>query len=40
MTAPSRTLLRLASAGVAIAVVRRGDRLEEALSGLRERAVG
>ena len=37
---PSRTLLRLASAGVAIAVVRRGDRLEDSLSGLRERAVG
>jgi uncharacterized protein (DUF58 family) len=39
-TAASRTLLRLASAGVAIAVVRRGDRLEEALGALRERAVG
>ena len=39
-TAASRTLLRLASAGVAIAVVRQGDRLEEALGALRERAVG
>jgi uncharacterized protein (DUF58 family) len=39
-TAASRTLLRLASAGVAIAVVRHGDRLEEALGALRERAVG
>ena len=36
----SRTLLRLASAGVSIAVVRHGDRLEDALGGLRERAVG
>jgi uncharacterized protein (DUF58 family) len=36
----SRTLLRLASAGVTVAVVRRGDRLEEALGALRERAVG
>jgi uncharacterized protein (DUF58 family) len=36
----SRALLRLASAGVAIAVVRDGDRLEDALGGLRERAVG
>jgi len=39
-TAASRTLLRLASAGVTIAVVRHGDRLEEALGPLRERAVG
>ena len=39
-TAPSRTLLRLAGAGVTIAVVRRGDRLEDALGALRERAVG
>ena len=39
-TAASRTLLRLASAGVAIAIVRQGDRLEEALGALRERAVG
>ena len=39
-TAASRTLLRLASAGVTIAVVRNGDRLEEALGALRERAVG
>ncbi len=39
-TAASRTLLRLASAGVTIAVVRHGDRLEEALGALRERAVG
>ncbi len=39
-SAPSRTMLRLASAGVAIAVIRQGDRLEDALSGLRERAVG
>ena len=38
--AASRTLLRLASAGVTIAVVRHGDRLEEALGALRERAVG
>jgi uncharacterized protein (DUF58 family) len=36
----SRSLLRLASAGVTIAVVRNGDRLEEALGALRERAVG
>ena len=39
-TAASRALLRLASAGVAITVVRHGDRLEEALGALRERAVG
>jgi len=39
-TAASQTLLRLASAGVAISVVRHGDRLEEALGALRERAVG
>ena len=39
-TASSRTLLRLASVGVTIAVVRHGDRLEEALGALRERAVG
>ncbi len=39
-SAASRTLLRLASAGVSIAVVRHGDRLEDALGGLRERAVG
>jgi uncharacterized protein (DUF58 family) len=37
---PSRTLLRLAGAGVAVAVVRHGDRLEEALGSLRVRAVG
>jgi uncharacterized protein (DUF58 family) len=39
-SAASRALLRLAGAGAAIAVVRAGDRLEEALGGLRERAVG
>ena len=39
-SAASRTLLRLASAGVSIAVVRHGDRLEDALGALRERAVG
>jgi hypothetical protein len=39
-SAASRTLLRLASAGVSIAVVRHGDRLEDTLGGLRERAVG
>ena len=36
----SRTLLRLAGAGVALAMVRNGDRLEDALGALRERAVG
>jgi len=39
-SAASRALLRLAGAGVAIAVVRNGDRLEDALGSLRERAVG
>ena len=38
-TAPSRTLLRLAGSGVAVAVVRHGDRLEEALGALRVKAV-
>jgi uncharacterized protein (DUF58 family) len=38
-TTASRALLRLASAGVSIAVVRHGDRLEDALGALRERAV-
>ena len=37
---PSRTLLRLASAGIPIAVLRSGNNLEEALAGLRVRAVG
>ncbi len=36
----SRALLRLAAAGVPLAVVRAGDALEEALAGLRARAVG
>ena len=36
----SRTLLRLAGAGVALAMVRNGDRLEDALGALKERAVG
>jgi hypothetical protein len=36
----SRALLRLASAGVAIAVVRNGDPLEDVLGGSWERAVG
>ena len=36
----SRTLLRLAGAGVAVTMVRHGDRLEDALGSLRERAVG
>lgn len=39
-SAASRALLRLAGAGVAIAVVRSGDPLEEALGALRVRAVG
>ena len=39
-SAPSRTLLRLASAGVAVAVQRHGDSLEETLGALRVRAVG
>jgi hypothetical protein len=41
--APARTspaLLRLAGAGVALAVVRHGTSLPEALGGLRARAVG
>jgi hypothetical protein len=40
---PSRSapaMLRLAAAGVAIAVLRHGVSLPEALGGLRERAVG
>lgn len=37
---PSPTLLRLAAAGVAIAVVRHGGLLEETLAGLEARAVG
>ena len=37
---PSRTLLRLAGSGVAVAVVRHGDRLEEVLGTLRVKAVG
>jgi uncharacterized protein (DUF58 family) len=36
----SRTLLRLAGAGAALVIVRNGDRLEDALGALRERAVG
>lgn len=36
---PSRTLLRLAGSGVAVAVVRHGDRLEEVLGALRVKAV-
>jgi hypothetical protein len=36
----SAVLLRLSAAGVPIAVVRLGDSLLEALTGLRERAVG
>jgi uncharacterized protein (DUF58 family) len=37
---PSPVLLRLAAAGVALAVLRHGTPLAEALGGLRERAVG
>jgi uncharacterized protein (DUF58 family) len=37
---PSPVLLRLAAAGVALAVLRHGASLAEALGGLRERAVG
>lgn len=37
---PSATLLRLAGAGIAVAVVRHGVPLPEALGGLRARAVG
>lgn len=39
-TPASPTLLRLASAGVAIAVLRHGASLQEALGGIRRRAVG
>lgn len=39
-SAPSPTLLRLAGAGVALAVVRHGVPLTEALGALRARAVG
>jgi uncharacterized protein (DUF58 family) len=39
-SASSRTLLRLARAGVSLAVVRHGDSLEQALGGLRVQAVG
>ena len=39
-SAPSATLLRLASAGVAVAVLRHGASLTEALGALRTRAVG
>jgi uncharacterized protein (DUF58 family) len=37
---PSPTLLRLSRGGVPIAVLREGARLEEALAGMRVRAVG
>lgn len=37
---PSPTLLRLAAAGCPVAVLRHGIRLEEALGGIRVRAVG
>lgn len=39
-SASSRTLLRLAGSGVAVAVVRHGDKLEEVLAAIRVRAVG
>jgi len=38
--AASPTLLRLAGAGVAVAVLRHGMSLPDALGGLRARAVG
>jgi hypothetical protein len=39
-SAPSAALLRLASAGVPLAVVRHGVPIEDSLGALRVRAVG
>jgi uncharacterized protein (DUF58 family) len=39
-SAPSAALLRLAAAGCSVAVLRRGVPVEDALSGIEERAVG